>query len=311
MVESNYLTKLIELDTWKKWQSIVSEVTGLAIVMVDYKGEPVTEHDGICDFCKMIRQDPEMGKYCKKCDVTGSLESIMTGKPCAYKCHFSIIDVAIPIIKNGIYLGAIMAGQVRADERSDKYKSLNIADDVDFEAKKQSLKKYYDRIPVLSEKQIDNSIDLICRFGESFLQKEVNNKDDETGKAALHVGDSIPNTQKANNRIISDALDYIYSSCTYRISLSDVANHCYVSIPYLSKLFMKELGENFTAFMNRIKVERARQMLIGTDMSVREISDFLGFNETGYFIKIFKKQMNQTPLKYREQHAKGSFLVKL
>ena len=311
MVESNYLTNLIELDTWKKWQSIVSEVTGLAIVMVDYKGEPVTEHDGICDFCKMIRQDPEMGKYCKKCDVTGSLESIMTGKPCAYKCHFSIIDVAIPIIKGGIYLGAIMAGQVRADERSNKYKSLLVSKDVDFEEKRKSLQKYYDRIPVLSEKQIDNSIDLICRFGESFLQKEMKSTLSEESETAHRVGDSIPNTQKAGNRIISDALDFIYSSCTYKISLSDVANHCYVSIPYLSKLFMKEMGENFSSFMNRIKVERARQMLIGTNMTVNEISDYLGFNETGYFIKIFKKQMNQTPLKYREQHARESFLVKL
>nr|WP_249930836.1 helix-turn-helix transcriptional regulator [Paenibacillus polymyxa] len=61
-----------------------------------------------------------------------------------------------------------------------------------------------------------------------------------------------------------------------------------LSPSYFSRLSAKETGENFTTYLAKLKIKWAKQLLEVTDMPISQISDELGFNESGYFIKIFK-----------------------
>ena len=93
----------------------MAETTGMAILMVDYKGRPITKHSCCCEFCDKVRSDEVLKKYCEKCDSRGGAEAVRQNKPYIYKCCFGMVDVAIPIVFKETYLGAVMIGQIRTD----------------------------------------------------------------------------------------------------------------------------------------------------------------------------------------------------
>ncbi|MGY5607458.1 helix-turn-helix domain-containing protein [Paenibacillus sp. ALE3] len=81
-----------------------------------------------------------------------------------------------------------------------------------------------------------------------------------------------------------------------------MADLCHISPSYVSRLFAKETGENFSSYLSRLNMKWAKQLLEATDIPVSQISSELGFNEPEYFIKIFKKYEGTTPAVYRKYY---------
>lgn len=94
-------------------QKIVSNVTGLAFVTVDYKGEPVTETTGFTKFCKKMRKDKLRQGLCKLSDASGAIIAATSRQSSIYFCPCGLLEVAIPIVVNDKYLGGFVGGQVR------------------------------------------------------------------------------------------------------------------------------------------------------------------------------------------------------
>ncbi|MBS4534550.1 response regulator [Clostridium sp. D2Q-14] len=99
----------------------------------------------------------------------------------------------------------------------------------------------------------------------------------------------------------SKAIKYIQDNFQNSITLTDVANHVNLSTSYLSKLFKKELQMKFSVFLTNCKMERARELLENTDESILNISIELGYNESNYFSKVFRKKYGETPSNYRKR----------
>lgn len=102
-----------------------------------------------------------------------------------------------------------------------------------------------------------------------------------------------------NNQIVS-AIDYIEDNFKENITLDKIAATCNLSPCYFSKLFKKEMGINFNTYLNNKKIEYAKEILKTTDTPILNIALDLGFDDCGYFIKVFKKVEGVTPKKYRE-----------
>lgn len=86
------------------------------------------------------------------------------------------------------------------------------------------------------------------------------------------------------------------------ISISDVAKQVHRSNSYIIGKFREELGINIGAFIRRCKLEEARSLLIYSNKSLSEISNYLGFSSQSYFQNVFKKNYGVTPMNYRKQH---------
>lgn len=104
------------------------------------------------------------------------------------------------------------------------------------------------------------------------------------------------------NRVLEPALKYIEENYREEMFLEKMASICNVSPYYFSKLFKKEMGMNFTTYVTKYKVEKAKEMLENTDIPVVNIAAELGYYECGYFTKIFKKIEGITPTKYRNKN---------
>lgn len=97
-------------------QKSLSKATGLAFVTVDYRGEPITEATSFSGFCKQIRSNPAAIERCKSSDAFGSIQAAVTQKTNVYFCPCGLLEVAIPIVVKGHYLGGFIGGQIRCND---------------------------------------------------------------------------------------------------------------------------------------------------------------------------------------------------
>lgn len=102
-----------------------------------------------------------------------------------------------------------------------------------------------------------------------------------------------------NSSIIKKSMAFIEKNYAKQISLNTLADELGVSPFYISKLFGKELGHNFTDVVNEIRIRKAKK-LIRKDLSFKEVAYQVGFGSQSYFTKMFKKMVGLSPTEYRK-----------
>jgi two-component system response regulator YesN len=83
------------------------------------------------------------------------------------------------------------------------------------------------------------------------------------------------------------------------ISLSTVADAAGLSPSYLSMLFKKETGQNFSEHLTNVRIHKAKELLGCTSKMVYEVAYDVGFRDYRYFSQIFKKYTGQTPRQFQ------------
>ncbi|MCD3218097.1 response regulator [Clostridium botulinum C] len=136
----------------------------------------------------------------------------------------------------------------------------------------------------------------------NYLLKPVNQ--DELKKELKKITNNL--NERTNKNIspfsvIKTGIDYIYDHYKEDITLEDIANICSISPCYFSRLFKKELGVNFITYINKMRIDEAKKILINSNETINNISLKMGFDNCGYFIKVFKKIIGVTPKKYRQK----------
>jgi AraC-like DNA-binding protein len=95
---------------------------------------------------------------------------------------------------------------------------------------------------------------------------------------------------------------YIRENFTRKVSLQEIAGAAGLSAPYFSTIFKEEMGENLSSYLNRLRVEKAAEMLMDTGLSLSEIASSCGFEDQSWFSKIFKNYTGISPGRYRDQN---------
>lgn len=98
---------------------------------------------------------------------------------------------------------------------------------------------------------------------------------------------------------IRKVAEYLSINFSQEISLSYLADMVHLSESHLSKIFKKETGKTISAYIARLRCRHAAKMLKETELSIQEISNFVGYPDNNYFVKVFKKQYGVTPSVFR------------
>lgn len=106
-------------------QKSLSKATGLAFVTVDFRGEPITEATSFSRFCREVRSNPAAIERCKSSDAFGSIQAAVTKKTNVYFCPCGLLEVAIPIVVRGHYLGGFIGGQIRCNDAPEAVSRLS------------------------------------------------------------------------------------------------------------------------------------------------------------------------------------------
>jgi ligand-binding sensor protein/AraC-like DNA-binding protein len=309
------IDQIVNPMKFQKIQDDFAAATDLAFITVDYLGRPLTRHSNCSEFCQKVRASKH-GVYCEKCDSHGGLEAARIHRPYLYTCHAGLVDFAIPILINDLYLGAFMAGQV-----------LLAAEDMDLEPEhilpnvndpitsiNDDLKASYDKLPVMRFEKIIALANMLLHIGNYCIEEaELKSLLSQYSKTSASVSSKYGTEteeygriqtinrlhKKETNQIIAPALQYIKKNPQESITLEKMAALCNISPSYFSKLFAKMNQGSLSYYVNQQKIDHAKELLHSTDWSVRTISEYLGYDDCGYFIKLFKKETKCTPLEYR------------
>lgn len=334
---------ILNIEAFQKIQDDIANATNFAVLTVNYKGIPVTKHSNCSAFCNTVRRYSAYAKLCEKCDSRGGIEAARIQKPYIYLCHFGLIDFAVPIIINDHYLGAIMAGQVilkKADHESlinpiQSTEDINVvANDnadtdeeiecivnvryklIDIELENE-LSQLRTELPVVTFEQVRSVSNLLQHVSNFIVKDAIYNQLSVNEKKQLKVEEYSQAKHheallgfQSNNDVLKPGLDYIYANYAEDLTLENVATVCNISETYFSRLFKRETGLSFPMFVNEIRIDKAKDLLIKTDRPIMIISSDIGFEECAYFIRVFKKIVNMTPASYRKKMKKKCKLDK-
>lgn len=103
------------------------------------------------------------------------------------------------------------------------------------------------------------------------------------------------------NSHINEAISYITQNYYENITLESMANKLYLNKCYFCTLFKEQTAKSFSNYLNEVRINKSKELLINKKLSILEIAHAVGYNNQTYFNSLFKKYTNITPLQYRKE----------
>lgn len=230
-------------------------------------------------FCTAVRCNQTLAQKCTLSDSKGLDEVNKTKQPYIYTCHMGLTEAIVPILQDEEIVGYLMMGQIVENENRTKieeriYKSTN-----DPEYRDVLLKSIDENLSSDADK-INYCINVL--------------------KVMIDYMNLSYVIQKSTESTYSKAKRYINNNLSKPILPRDICKEIGVSENTLYKAIKSKSGISPTELIRNSKITQAKILLSNTDSSVAKVADDVGIPDVNYFIRIFKKQVGLSPLKYKK-----------
>lgn len=121
----------------------------------------------------------------------------------------------------------------------------------------------------------------------------------------FYIDNMVINKNMTENPIVNDALSYIHNNLAEDLTLDRVSDSVHISKNYLSYLFPRYTGHSFSHYLRIARINKSKDLLINTDLSLMDIALECGFNSQSYFCNVFKELEGVTPNQYRKCNIKN------
>jgi two-component system response regulator YesN len=142
------------------------------------------------------------------------------------------------------------------------------------------------------------SINTLNLIGEAKTKTELEKAYSEAIRLIMN---SKEKREDIRNYTIKRTINYIRDHYKEGITLEETAHKLNITPEYLSTLFNKELGMNFSTFLKDFRLSHAKRLLSGTDMKIYEIASEVGYSDSKYFNRVFKEKYGISPGEFRQQ----------
>lgn len=284
----NVIEKLTGSTVYQDYERAFSEATGLPVALrpveswqLPHRGKR-TENS----FCAMMSAK---SRSCAACLQTQQ-KLAEKARDCAQSvtCAHGLTDTAVPVRLGDKLIGFLQTGQVFRNKPTDAQfeRTAKLATDWGVPAEREQLREAYFNTRVVTNKQHSSVVKLLTIFAEHL---------------AMISNRIFVEQQNSELPVITRAKEFIQQNQAEDLSLGQVAKAVNTSAFYFCKLFKKSTGVNFTEYVSRIRVEKAKNLLLNPNLRVSEIAYEVGFQSLTHFNRVFKKLMGRSPTDYREQ----------
>lgn len=258
----------------------VRTLTGLGVTWKWYDASDsamlptsVTNHQS--RFCDAVKGRAPRNVRCKQTDVYDLAESRRPhSHPFRKTCHAGVVELVVPVVRGEVCVGAFMLGPFRTTRTRCCYPDTE---------------KEYRTLPTVDRRTL-----LAAEHLLSFAASRLAARDDDPVPATPQSDSLDPRIEQAA-RFVRDRLGQ-------RVSLSQAADHCCLSVSRLSHLFSTEMGEPFSRYVARVTIDEAKRLMAQTTLGVGKVAAMLGFTNADYFSALFRSVVGESPLQYRKGH---------
>lgn len=229
------------------------------------------------DFCEYIRNIDSVRQKCAECDIRAFEKCKNTKETQIYKCHAGLTECIIPIIVNFEISGYIFIGQIRDSDELIYKPEYALCD-------KTLLDKYFQKLIKIDRKKI------LC---------------------AIHVLEACAGYEQLQYFIINNQHNFhmqlesfIDNNIGEKLSVYALCNHMHVSRCELYREIKNEYDCTPADLIKNRRLNYAKHLLLTTDMPISKIAEKCGIGDYNYFSKVFKKDFNISPLKFRKINGK-------
>lgn len=280
------LERLSSSETYRNYEQAFGEATGLPLSLSPVEDWHLAHHHRRHEnpFCAMLAQQ---SKTCAACLRTQQeLGAIAREQSKTVTCFAGLCETAIPLRVGENLIGFLRTGEAMLQPPSKQHLNrvarqlLELGLDVDG----TELRRVYFHTRVISQRQYDSALQLLRIFAQhlSILANQI-----------------VFRAQNSEPPIISRAREYISANLSEDLSLASVAKAVHMSTFYFCKQFKKATGLNFTSYLGRVRVERAKERLLDPNARVSEIAFEVGFQSLTHFNRVFRKLTGESPSAYR------------
>ncbi|MGN0298879.1 MAG: response regulator [Lachnospiraceae bacterium] len=108
--------------------------------------------------------------------------------------------------------------------------------------------------------------------------------------------------------VMDNILQYIQHNYQENLKLGSIAELFGYNSSYLGKIFSKVTGKNFNSYVDEIRIQNSKELLLQNEYRVYEIAQMVGYSNVDYFHKKFKKYMGMSPAEYRRLMLKDDYI---
>ncbi len=239
-------------------------------------------------FCALMADTNQSCAACLR--LQADLEREARLKPKTLKCFAGLCDTAIPVRVGDNLIAFLQTGQVLLHEPSKRElsrtsrKLLSMGAKIDL----RKMEEAYFQTRVLSPAQYQAFVRLLTTFAEHL---------------AVISNQMALREQGAEPAMVVKARRFILDRYDSALSLGEVAKAVNASTHYFCKVFRTATGLTFTDYLNRIRIEKAKNLLTNPNRRVSEVAYEVGFQSLSQFNRSFKRIAGATPTRYREDSA--------
>jgi len=239
-------------------------------------------------FCALMA---EHNHACAACLEVQQKITLAAGRgPRTVKCFAGLCDTGVPVSVGDELLGFLQTGQVFLKKPSRAQFARAAAQLVDW-GWKVDLRRFeeaYFQTRVITFKQYESVFRLLTIFAQHL---------------SLVSNQLLVRSANAEPPAVTRAKKFIEEHQTDDLSLGDVVCAVNMSMFYFCKLFKKAIGLNFIEYFSRVRIEKAKNLLLNPNLRISEIAYAVGFQSLTHFNRIFKKIAGQSPTEHRERAA--------
>jgi AraC-like DNA-binding protein/ligand-binding sensor protein len=286
--EHNLAEALANSRIYQDYERAFSETTGLPVALRPVETWQLPHHGQRKEnaFCAYMAQK---SRSCAACLQTQQqLHETATHEPQTVTCQMGLCDTAVPVRLGDKLIGFLQTGQVfrRKPTETQFQRTLKLAREWGVEVNEPELRTAYFSSRLLSTREHDALVKLLAIFAQhiSMLMNQI-----------------VVRRDKAEPLVIARAKEFIREHQAEHLSLGQVAKAVNTSTFYFCKLFRKATGVNFTDYVSRVRIEKAKDLLLNPNLRVSEIAYEVGFQSLTHFNRVFKRILGQSPTEYRGQ----------
>ncbi|MBM3875721.1 MAG: helix-turn-helix domain-containing protein [Verrucomicrobia bacterium] len=277
---------LAQAPLFRDYERAFSEATGMPVALRPVESWQLPHHRQRKEnpFCAMMAG---RSKACAAClQIQQQLAERATEEPCTITCHFGLCDTAVPVRTGDKLVGFLQTGQVFRKKPTEAQFSRveKQAAEWGVEADRGSMKKAWMGSRVLNTREHESTVKLLQIFAQHL---------------AMVSNQILVRQANAEPPVITRARQFIHEHQHEDLSLGQVSKAVHTSTFYFCKLFKKSTGINFTDYLSRVRIEKARQLLLNPNLRVSEIAYDVGFQSLTHFNRVFKRIVGQSPTQYR------------